>query len=141
MGDILSPLQGTSLSRRLVEPTINEMFGPDTKPSRHLMDLFHQILEYNDGTRVTHKVGRFVTDRYQHRNRWVRAMRETSVPLRLIDGPADPNSGKHMAQRYLEVIPNPDVVMLDDRIAHWPQIEAPDAVLTYFLEHVDRHLA
>ena len=51
--------------------------GPNTKPTRRMLDLFHQILEYNDGKRVTHKVGRFVNDRYAHRNRWVRAMRET----------------------------------------------------------------
>jgi len=138
LGDLLSPLQGSPLSRRVVEPTINEMFGPDTKPTRELMDRFHQILEYNDGKRVLHKVGRFVTDRYVHRNRWVRAMRETAVPMRLIDGPIDPNSGRHMAQRYLEVIPNPDVVMLDDNIGHWPQIEATDAVLEHFLAHIDR---
>ncbi len=43
-----------------------------------------------------------------------------------------------MAQRYLEVVPNPDVVMLDDKIGHWPQIEAPDAVLENFLAHVER---
>ena len=61
-----------------------------------------------------------------------------TMPMRLIDGPVDPNSGRHMAQRYLEVIPNPDVVMLDDGIGHWPQIEAPDAVLAHFLAHVDR---
>lgn len=138
LGDIMSPLQGSSLSRRLIEPTINEMFGPDTKPSRRMLDLFHQILEYNDGKRVTHKVGRFVKDRYAHRNRWVRAMRETAVPMRLIDGPVDPNSGRHMAQRYLEVIPDPDVVMLGDGIGHWPQIEAPDEVLRHFLAHVER---
>lgn len=30
--------------------------------------------------------------------------------------------------------------MLADDIAHWPQIEAPDAVLTHFLAHVDRVL-
>ncbi|HVQ53359.1 MAG TPA: alpha/beta hydrolase [Mycobacterium sp.] len=138
LGDILSPLQGSPMSRRLIEPTINEMFGPDTKPSRRMLDLFHEILEYNDGKRVTHKVGRFVNDRYAHRNRWVRAMRQTDIPMRLIDGPIDPNSGRHMAQRYLEVIPDPDVVMLDDNIGHWPQIEAPDAVLAAFLANVDR---
>jgi pimeloyl-ACP methyl ester carboxylesterase len=138
LGDIMSPLQGSQLSRRLIEPTINEMFGPNTKPTRRMLDLFHEILEYNDGKRVLHKVGRFVTDRYAHRNRWVRAMRETAVPMRLIDGPVDPNSGRHMAQRYLEVIPNPDVVMLDDTIGHWPQIEAPDAVWEAFVAHIDR---
>ena len=138
LGDIMSPLHGSPLSRRLVEPTINEMFGPQTKPTRRMLDQFHDILEYNDGKRVMHKVGRFVNDRYAHRNRWVRAMRETAISMRLIDGPIDPNSGRHMAQRYLEVIPNPDVVMLDDAIGHWPQIEAPDAVLANFLAHVDR---
>lgn len=138
LGDIMSPLQGSRLSRRIVEPTINEMFGVNTKPSPQLMAKFHQILEYNDGKRVLHKVGRFVNDRYAHRNRWVRAMRETAVPMRLIDGPSDPNSGRHMAQRYLEVIPNPDVVMLADDIAHWPQIEDPQAVLSHFLAHIDR---
>jgi pimeloyl-ACP methyl ester carboxylesterase len=138
LGDILSPLQGSPVSRRLIEPTINEMFGPNTKPSRRMLDLFHEILDYNDGKRVTHKVGRFVNDRYTHRNRWVRAMRETDVSMRLIDGPIDPNSGRHMAKRYLEVIPNPDVVMLDDDIGHWPQIEAPDAVLENFLAHIER---
>ena len=137
LGDMLSPLQSTPVSRRLIEPTLNELFGPDTKPTRRMLDLFHQILEYNDGKRVTHKVGRFVSDRYAHRNRWVRAMRQTDIPMRLIDGPADPNSGRHMAQRYLEVIPNPDVVMLDDKIGHWPQIEAPDAVLENFLARVE----
>lgn len=138
LGDIMSPLQDLPMSRRLVEPTIKEMFGVNTKPSRQLMEKFHQILEYNDGKRVLHKVGRFVNDRYEHRNRWVRAMRQTSVPMRLIDGPSDPNSGRHMAQRYREVITDADVVMLDDDIAHWPQIEAPEAVLTHFLAHIDR---
>jgi pimeloyl-ACP methyl ester carboxylesterase len=66
----------------------------------------------------------------------VRAMCETEVPMRLIDGPCDPNSGRHMADRYLEVVPNPDVIMLDQAIGHWPQIEDPAGVLRYFLEHV-----
>src|SRR4029078_1303249 len=62
LGDIVSPLQSSSLSRRLVEPTINEMFGPDTKPSRQTMERFHQILEYDVGRQVMHKVGRFIND-------------------------------------------------------------------------------
>ena len=37
-----------------------------------------------------------------------------------------------MAQRYQELIPNPDVVELED-IGHFPLIEAPQAVLRHFL--------
>ena len=57
-----------------------------------MMDVFNQILDY-DGRRVLHKVGQFINDRYTHHNRWVRAMRQTAVPMRLIDGPVDQNSG------------------------------------------------
>ena len=137
LGDIFSHVQGSPLSRRLLEPTLREMFGPSTKPTRQMMNVFNEILDYNDGRRVLHKVGRFINDRYTHRNRWVRAMRQTAVPMRLIDGPIDPNSGAHMVRRYAEVIPEPDVVMLADDIGHWPQLEAPDAVLEHFLAHID----
>jgi pimeloyl-ACP methyl ester carboxylesterase len=42
-----------------------------------------------------------------------------------------------MAARYAELIPEPDVVLLGDEIGHWPQIEAPQAVLTHFLEFIE----
>jgi hypothetical protein len=43
-----------------------------------------------------------------------------------------------MANRYLELIPDPDVVLLDDHIGHWPQIEDPDAVIAHFLDFIKR---
>ena len=138
LGELASRLPQVFLSPRVLERAIDEMFGPHTKPSPRMHQQFGQVLDFNDGKRVSHKVGRFITDRYVHRNRWVRAMRQTKVPMRFIDGPADPNSGRHMADRYLQLIPDPDVVMLDDDIGHWPQIEAPDAVLAHLLDHIDR---
>jgi pimeloyl-ACP methyl ester carboxylesterase len=65
-------------------------------------------------------------------------MRETSVPMRFIDGPCDPNSGRHMAERYAELVPDAEVVLLGDDIGHWPQVEDPDGVLAHFLEFVER---
>lgn len=135
-GGVLAKLRHTAISRGLTTRTINEMFGPHTKPSPELLEKMHEILEYNDGKRVMHQVGRFVLDRERHRNRWVRAMRQTRVPMRLINGPWDPNSGKHVAARYLEIVPEPDVVLLDPAIGHWPQIEDPAAVVKHFLDHV-----
>ena len=57
------------------------------------------------------------------------------MPLRFINGPADPVSGAHMAARYRELVPNPDVVLLDG-IGHYPQLEAPEQVLASFFEFV-----
>jgi len=136
VGDLFARFPGVFLSDRVLRPAINEVFGANTKPSDELWAELREILEWNGGLRVMHKVGRFIVDRYHHRNRWVAAMRATSVPMRLIDGPADPNSGRHMAERYAEVVPDADVVMLAEDIGHWPQLEDPEGVLRHFLEFV-----
>ena len=138
LGDLLARYRRALLSDAVLDRALNEMFGANTKPSPQLLEQFHQIISYNDGRRVTHKVGRFVLDRYHHRNRWVRAMRQTNAPMRMIDGPCDPNSGRHMAERYRELIPNPDVVLLDEQVGHWPQLEDPEAVTSHILEFIDR---
>lgn len=137
LGEGLARLGRVALSDRVLDRAIAEVFGPKTKPSPALLKQFHEVMDHNDGRRVTHKVGRFVLDRERHRNRWVRAMRETDVPMRMINGPYDPNSGRHIADRYGELIPDPDVVLLDDQIGHWPQIEDPDDVLRHFLEFIE----
>jgi pimeloyl-ACP methyl ester carboxylesterase len=137
LGGLFAKYPRLFLSDAVLRPAINEAFGPNTKPSDELWRRFSEIVDYHDGRRVAHKVGRFIVDRYHHRNRWVRAMRETGVPMRFIDGPSDPNSGRHMAARYAELIPEPDVVLLGDEIGHWPQIEDPKGVLTHFFEFVE----
>jgi pimeloyl-ACP methyl ester carboxylesterase len=137
LGGLFARYPRLFLSDAVLRPAVREVFGPNTKPSDELWRRFSELLDYNDGRRVAHKVGRFILDRYRHRNRWVRAMRETRVPMRFIDGPYDPNSGRHMAARYAELIPEPDVVLLGDEIGHWPQIEDPEGVLTHLLEFVE----
>ena len=57
LGDITSRFQGSAVSRRIVDRTLDEMFGPNTKPTPRMLEQFHQIMDFNDGTRVTHKVG------------------------------------------------------------------------------------
>ena len=70
-------------------------------------------------------------ERRRHRERWVGALRDAAgrgIPVRLIDGTEDPVSGGHMVARYRELIPDPDVVELAG-VGHYPQTEAPDAVI------------
>jgi pimeloyl-ACP methyl ester carboxylesterase len=78
-----------------------------------------------------HKLIRYMRERRVHRDRWVGAMQSTDLPLKLIDGAADPISGVHMAARYRELVPSADVSLLEG-VGHYPQIEAPGQVLRAF---------
>jgi len=63
-------------------------------------------------------------------------MQTTKVPLRLVNGMYSPTTGAVMAERYSELIPNPDVVALHN-IGHYPQIEAHEKVLQALLEFLE----
>ena len=124
LGPLLSRLSNPRSFARSFAP----IFGPNTKPSAEEMAEFWELVSYNDGHRISHELIRYIAERRSNRERWVGALQKTRVPLRLINGPEDPVSGKHMAERYRELVPNPDVVLLPG-IGHYPQVEDPAGVV------------
>ncbi len=116
------------------------VFGPHTHPSRDELLDFWKLLECNDGPGVMHLLIGYMAERRQQRERWVGALQTTTVPLLLVNGPEDPVSGAHMVARYRELVPNPEVVVLDG-IGHYPQIEDPDGVLRAWFPFVERVIA
>jgi len=74
-----------------------------------------------------------MSDRKKYQERWVAALQNSPIPILLIDGTADQISGKHMAERYRELIPNPVIVLLE-KIGHYPQTEAPEEVLKAYFD-------
>ena len=135
---LLTPLGGLVSrlsSERRFRRSFKAVFGAKTQPSDEELKAAWTLVAHNDGWRLAPKLIRYIPERRQQRGRWVGALQQTRVPLRLIDGPADPVSGAHMATRYCELVPNPDVVLLEG-IGHYPQIEDPAGVLRAFLEFV-----
>jgi pimeloyl-ACP methyl ester carboxylesterase len=108
------------------------LFAQRTQPSEADFAAYWHLLHRQRGERNLHRLIRYIAERRQYRARWVGALQQTNVPIRLICGLADPVSGAHMAARYRELIPNPDVVELPG-IGHYPQVEAPDSVVAAFL--------
>jgi pimeloyl-ACP methyl ester carboxylesterase len=129
IGKLLSRL----MSKKSVNKATTEVFGTDTKPSSVLLEQFWEILNYNNGKSIAYLIGRLVFDKVKYQARWIAAMQQTKIPLCFINGPSDPNSGMHMAKRYEELIPNPNIILLSKNIGHWPQLESPQQVLdAYF---------
>jgi len=132
-----SPI-GFLVSRLMSESRFNagfsEVFGPQTKPEPAELKDFWAMVEFNGGMKpIGHKLIRYIAERRANRERWVEALQQAAIPLRVIDGGADPVSGAHMVARYRELVPDPDTVILEG-IGHYPQVEAPKAVLDAFMD-------
>ncbi len=124
----LGPLLSKLMSEQRLAQTMKSVFGPDTPPNDLENKAFWQLVTHNQGQRIMPKLIRYIDERVAQRHRWVPAMQFTRVPMRLICGAMDPVSGEHMAARYQELIPSPDIVLLP-RIGHYPHVETPDLVL------------
>ncbi|OAJ45952.1 alpha/beta fold hydrolase [Pseudomonas marginalis] len=137
---LLSPLGwmiGRAFGRNALADSFSQIFGPNTRPSESALDDFWSLINSHEGTRILHKLIAYIPQRRRLRERWVQAMQRDDVPLRVIDGEIDPISGAHMVERYRELVPHADTVLLSN-IGHYPQIEAPVQVLKHYLAFRER---
>ena len=136
----LGPLLGRGFSRARLQANLNKVFGPQTPPSAAELDAFWTLIAHNDGPRVMHRLIRYMPERRVNRERWVAAMQNSTVPMRVIDGALDPISGAHMVERYRQLIAAPDTVLLP-AVGHYPQTEAPAEVLAHYLAFREQKVA
>ncbi len=108
----------------------NKIFAVDSQPSAHEVDTLWQLIEHNNGKRVLPKLLSYIDERNQHGKRWVESMISTTVALYFINGVHDPISGQHMLDHYMDIIPHPRTTALN--VGHYPQLEAPEKVLSLY---------
>ena len=138
---LLSPIGGLLirfLNKNAIRKSMHNIFGPNTPPSDQDINDFWILISTNNGHQHMHLLLDYMKQRKQYRKRWVSALQNANAPLRLTAGMADPISGAHMVARYKQLIPNADVIELD-QIGHYPQIESAEAVVNSIASFLGRY--
>jgi pimeloyl-ACP methyl ester carboxylesterase len=136
---LLSPLgflANKLFSRNKFDTTFCKIFGADTQPSVLELDQYWQLINFNDGKHIFHNLITYISDRKQHRERWVAALQQAGIPLALINGSVDPVSGRHMVARYRELTCRLDYLAELPTIGHYPQVEDAPGVAEHFLKFI-----
>jgi pimeloyl-ACP methyl ester carboxylesterase len=128
----IGPLIARFSTYRTFSASMRRIWGNQPPNDLELRAMWMLVVE-NDGLAVMAQLIGYMAERRRLRARWVGALVDADVPVRLIDGVADPISGARMVARYRELVPHPDVIELAG-VGHYPQLEAPDAVLEGFFE-------
>lgn len=115
------------MRRRGFARSLNALFSPTRRLGETAIDEYWALLRHGDGIRAVPSLLGYMAERRRERARWVGALQTTETPVRLICGALDPVSGLHMAERYRELVPRADVVVLAD-VGHFPQLEDPERV-------------
>lgn len=132
----LGPLLARLSSYRTFAQAMRRIWGSHPVSEAELRGMW-QLITTHDGMRVMPKLIGYMAERRRHRERWVGAVVDAAMPVRLINGLDDPISGAHMVARYRELVSNPDVVELPG-VGHYPQLEAPGDVQRAVLEQLAR---
>jgi pimeloyl-ACP methyl ester carboxylesterase len=133
----LGPLLVHGLTEKKFNASFSSVFGANTQPDAQELADFWQLIALDKGQKLAHRLLQYIPERRKHRARWLKTMQTSRVPMRLINGVDDPVSGRHSLERYRELIPDADAVELEG-IGHYPQLEAPGAVLAAFLKFHER---
>ena len=135
----IGPLLARFTGRRQLARGMRAIWGDRPIPDGEL-DAMWALVARDGGARVLPALLDYIRQRREHRSRWVGALTDPALAsgprrlsLRFVNGSADPISGAHMAARYRELVPSPDVVDLPG-VGHYPQLEAPEAVLDAVLD-------
>jgi len=123
----LGPLLSALLSERRFSRSLAAVFGASTQPSSDELAAFWQLMAFNNGHRLAHKLLAYMGERVIHQQRWVGALQAASIPLKHINGGADPVSGEHVFRYWRQLLPASEAVLLPS-IGHYPQCEAPTRV-------------
>ena len=113
--------------------SLSRVFGPNTQPTFDELAEFWQLVTYNGGADLAYRQMQYLKERERCRERWVEALQRSRVPLRFVCGKLDPVSGMRMVQRYRELVPGPDVVVIQG-VGHYPHLEAASETLQAITE-------
>ncbi len=123
----LGGLVSRGMSRAAFEKNFRRVFGRTHQPTETEMSHFWQLLTYNNGRGILHRLIGFMEERRCQRDRWVTALQQAQQPMRVVYGMLDPISGTAMARRYRELISKADTIGLRG-IGHYPHYECPNEI-------------
>jgi pimeloyl-ACP methyl ester carboxylesterase len=125
-----------ALTKKSLNKSFDHIFG-ETKASPEELDVFFELFDRDGGRQNVHRLIHYMSDRIEHRDRWVGALKNASCPIGLINGSLDPVSGNHMVQRFEEVVGSKHFIHRLPTVGHYPQVEAPEAVLVAYQQFLE----
>lgn len=125
------------MSEKSLKKSLTKVFSKAHPPTKEFVHETWKLISENNGISMLPRLIRYIEERRTYRERWVMPLVKEALPIRLINGIEDPVSGKHAADRYAEIVPNANIVLLENS-GHYPHVETPKEVLKAFFEFHDK---
>ena len=120
---LVGPVVARLASQRLFRRNMRKLFADPSFLDDEELDAMWTQLVAADGRAVLPAVTRYIDERYKFWHRWIRALRDTDLPVHIVWARQDPVAVEKMAHVLHNEIANSDLQLLDG-VGHFPMIEA-----------------
>lgn len=133
LSKVTGPMIARLTSQRVFNRNMKQLFFDQARIDEHELELLWQLLVHNQGRAVLHQITGYIRERRQFWHRWIGALQQTQLPVKLIWALNDPVAVAAMADVLHNEINNSQLTKLDG-LGHFPMLEDPerwaDAVLS-----------
>lgn len=138
-----TPLIGVMASRLMNHLVfrigLSDVFGPNTKPTAADISNYWHLARHKEGYRMFGTLLSYIGERFENEERWVGALRKSSVPVHMIYGPADPVNPPPFDDHYRRIMPQPSIHVLPKEVGHYVHLEAPQDMMAAYLRFLEKN--
>ena len=93
-----------------------------------------ELIEFNGGRKVIHKLTQYINERYLYWDRWIGALKETQISTKIIWAKNDPIAVPAIAKLLAKEIPNNTLYWIENT-GHFLMLENPKELLELILKN------
>ncbi len=138
----LGPFLVRAMGKDILLRSFAGLFGPHTKPTPQQLNTAWHLISHDSGVRCLPAVLTYFNERKLYKEKWAAALADTTIPLALIRGTADPVVHKKAVNRFKALQKANSLTFELPGIGHYPHIESPHETLDawqYFIEKCSTH--
>ncbi len=121
------------MKKKTLMNAVAAIMGSANKPDEATLDVLWELSKSVNGRPSLARRSHNLANRREHAPRWVKALKETQIPMCMINGIEDPISGAHACEAIEQQLPQIKITRLPG-VGHFPLIEAPHACVEALLE-------
>lgn len=115
------------------------LFGRQNAPSKEALNATQQLISHDKGRRCVPVILQYKKERAQNAQRWADAIANTNVPLAVLRGKEDPVVDYASLSKFKRLRPQQHFVVQEDKIGHYPHLEAPALVFSHWQRFLKQH--
>lgn len=125
LNKMTGPIVARLSSKHTLAKNLKNIYFDKTAINGDEIDALWTMMTYNNGRKVLHKTTQYIRQRYIHWDRWIGALKKTTLPIQIVWAENDPVAILKIAELLHQECKHSVLIKLN-QLGHFPMLENPN---------------